>query len=242
VHEEQEENVKVVKKPRGVWLVDGKTVLSEVLNAPGATNSLFDVIAASIAELAPGRRVAVLGFAAGGFVAPLRALDATHEVIGVDLEERGAEVFRDLCASWAGDVRFERAEACEWLHRQRRPFDAILEDLSEPHPTWEVVKPWESFEVLPDMMAARLKDAGVVVVNLLPWPDTTWKALIERVSEPFECALVVTFEELENRLLLLGHRLETASVVSRRLRKALRQIGSNQSRKIAVRTIHRTSD
>ncbi len=193
----REENVKIVQKPHGVWLVDGETVLSEVLKKPGATNSLFDVIAASVAELATGPRVAVLGFAAGGFIAPLRALGASHRIVGVDLDERGADVFRELCASWAGDVRFVRTEACGWLRRQRRPFDAILEDLSEPHPTWQVVKPWESFEVLPDMMAERLSDEGVVVVNLLPWPDTTWTALIERVSDPFERALVVTFEDLD---------------------------------------------
>ncbi|NIP94518.1 MAG: hypothetical protein GWO24_14175, partial [Akkermansiaceae bacterium] len=67
---------------RGACLEQHGCVLSEILEEPGSTHSVFDVLAAAVAVFSPGRRVAVLGFAGGGMMAPLRKLGGDHEVEG----------------------------------------------------------------------------------------------------------------------------------------------------------------
>ena len=213
-------------------------MLSEILDQPGATHTLFDVLGVAVAVLAPGPRFCMLGFAGGGMVAPLRAAGYPHPVEAVDLSKKGAEVFFELSAGWCGEVNLHQDDAAGWLRRQRRDFDAIVEDISTPSPAG-VIKPYDSFDVLPDLMRKRIGDSGVAIVNLLPLPGTAWAALEARVAHPFPRALVVHLEEYENRILLLGAALPPAAAVSRSLRDGLRAIGSNQARKLNVRTLHR---
>ena len=71
---------------RGARLVQNGSVLSEVLAKPGATDSVFDVLAAAIQIFSPGDRVGILGFAGGGLIAPLRAMSGDHNLSGVDLD------------------------------------------------------------------------------------------------------------------------------------------------------------
>ena len=234
--------MKVVPKPEGAWLVEGDIVLSEVRREPGAANSLFDVLGAAVACLSPGERVAALGFAGGGFVGPLRALEGEHRIEGCDLDLRGAEVFQDLCGEWAGDVEVDEAEAAAWLEERRGPYDCILEDLSEPHPDWYVVKPWISFETLPRLMAERCGSRGVVIINWLPYPDASWKSLIARLAEPWGAAVVVHFDDYENRLVILGRRLPGAAAMGRKIRAALEELGSDQVDRIAFRSWRRPAD
>ena len=61
--------MKIVRTRRGARIVDDDVVLSEILAKPGPTHSLFDLLAAAVATLAPGPRFAMLGFAGGGIVA-----------------------------------------------------------------------------------------------------------------------------------------------------------------------------
>ena len=100
-----------VKKRNGVWFVEGDIVLSEVLHEPGPTGDIFDVLAASVVVLSPGRRFALLGFGAGGIVAPLRALGSSHAIHAVDLDLQGEELFRRTARYPVGEVNVDQRDA-----------------------------------------------------------------------------------------------------------------------------------
>ena len=228
--------MKVVRGPRRTMIVDGEIVLSEVLHEPGPTNGLFDVLSAAIHALSPGPRVAVRGFSAGGVVPPLRAMGGEHAIDGVDLSPDGEPLFRELCASWAGKVTTTQAEAYEWLGKRKKPYDCILEDLSESEPEQGAIKPWNCIDMLPHRMFEKVTPRGVVVINLLPWPGTSWNALIDRIATPFRDAVVITFDEYENRVLIVGQELTPTRELGRLLRGSLRAIRSNQDEEIRIRT------
>ncbi|MHC4666969.1 MAG: hypothetical protein ACYTFD_01065 [Planctomycetota bacterium] len=231
--------MKVVRTRRGARIVEGDVVLSEILAQPGPTHTLFDVLAACVAALAPGPRFALLGFAGGGMIAPLRAMGFRHPVHAIDLNRAGERVFRELSRDWAGPVDLVRAEAGAWLRRGRRPFDIIVEDLSVPSPAG-TVKPYASFDRLPGLIHDRLRpESGVALTNLLPLPGTAWNALLTRVARPHPRAVVVILDEYENRFVLAGAALPTAAEVSSRVRAALERIDSYQRRRIRFRTLFR---
>jgi hypothetical protein len=219
-------------------LVEGDAVLSEVLDRPGPTHSVFDLLAASVAALAPGPRVALLGFAGGGLVAPLRAMGWTGGLEAVDLDPRGERLFRRISGDWCGEVRFEPREASEWLRRSGRSFDLLIDDLSVPHRD-EVTKPRLSIDTLPGLIRRRLAPAGVAVVNTLPVPGMSWETLFGRLRAPHAQAREVRFEEYENRVLLAGERLPEPRELGRLLRQSLRGIGSELGEGISVRGLIR---
>jgi spermidine synthase len=221
--------LRIVKTRRGLRLLEGDVILSELLRKPGPTHCLFDVLAACVHALAPGPRTALLGFAGGGVVAPLRAMGFAHAIEAVDLDPTGERFFRELSHPWAGDVRVARMDAALWL-RERAPFDLIVEDLSVPGPLG-TVKPPASFGELPRLVRARLMPGGVAVTNLLPEPDAPWSALITPVAAPYERAAVVHLDEYENRIVVAG---AIPDDVSSRIRASLDSIGSVQARKIRV--------
>ena len=116
----EEQAVKVVRTRRGIRLVQQGLVLSEIRTTPGPTDSLFDVLAATIAALAPGPDVALLGFAGGGLVAPLRAMGFGHPLEAVDLSLVGEALFRAHSGPWVGRVTVHEDEASRWLRSRRR--------------------------------------------------------------------------------------------------------------------------
>lgn len=227
--------MKVIRTRTGARLTEAGTVLSEVLREPGPSHTLFDVLAAAIAALAPGPRVALLGFAGGGLVAPLRAMGFGHPIDAIDLSLEGARVFRELSGRWAGTVRIGRAEASGWLAGKRSSFDLVVEDLFLDGPAG-MAKPDVSRTVIPGRIARALGRSGVVVVNALPVRSVPWSEVLAPLVAPWPERLVVRLDEYENRLALGGRSLGSAREVSARLRGALRGIGSRQARRIAVET------
>jgi hypothetical protein len=227
--------VKRVLTRRGVRLVEGDAVISEILSAPGPTHSVFDAIAASVVVLEGGPRLALLGFAGGGVVAPLRAMGFKGSLDVVDLDDRGERIFRSVSGPWRGPVSFELGEASAWLRRKRRKFDSIVEDLSVPGPRG-VTKPEVSVRALPRLVKSRLEPRGVAVFNLLPVKGWTWAELVGSVGRPFRERRIVTFTEFENRLLVVGRALPTARQLSIALRQALGSIRSKIADEIAVRS------
>ena len=227
--------MRIVKTRRGVRLVEHGLVVSEVVRDPGPTHSLFDSLAAVIAALSPGVRVAVLGFAAGGLVAPLRAMGFGHPLEAVDLSLEGEQIFREHSGPWVGDVRVHEDDAVRWLRRSRRRWNLILEDLSVPVDR-DTTKPAASIQTLPALMKSRLAEGGVAAFNVLPVPGYAWKHLHRRIAEPWGSAQVVEFDEWENHLLLAG-ALPTARKTSRELKRHLAAIGSDQADGLQVRTL-----
>lgn len=216
-------------------MVEGDAVISEILSSPGPTHSVFDALAASVVVLDGGPRVALLGFAGGGVVAPLRAMGFSGVLDVVDLDDQGERIFRRVSGAWRGPVSFELGEASEWLRHRRGKFDAIIEDLSIPGPGG-VTKPEVSVGVLPRLVRSRLKSRGVAVFNLLPVKGWTWSELIDRVGAPFRQRRIVTFDEYENRLLVAGRALPTARQLSLALRASLGSIRSRIAGGMAVRS------
>jgi hypothetical protein len=224
----------VVRTKRGFRLVQGGLVLSEVRDHPGPTHTLFDALAACIAALAPGERVAMLGFAAGGVVAPLRAMGFGHPLQAVDLDTEQVGLFRHVSDAWAGEVRVAQADAVEWLKRSGGGWHLLLDDLSV-ETSQGVTKPRVTWEKVPSLAARRLAPGGVFVCNLLPVPGIPWSDLVARVRAPWRRAAVVHLEEYENRFVLAGRSLEPPGTLSRRIRRALRSIQSTQAELVSVR-------
>jgi hypothetical protein len=224
-----------VPTARGVRILEGDAVLSEVLRRPGPTHSIYDVLAAAAVALAAGPRVAVLGFAAGGLVAPLRALGFAGPIAGVDLSLAGARVFERLSRGWGGPVRLARDDAARWAARGRTRYDVLIEDLSIAV-AGRATKPRVSVERLPPLVRRRLAPRGIAVTNLLPVAGMTWAELVGTIARPHRRAVVVTFREWENRIVIAGQALAPARDVSRRLHDALRRIGSRLAEGTSVRT------
>lgn len=230
--------MRIVRLQRRARIVDGRDVLSEILDHPGPTHTMFDVLAACVAALSPGPRVAMLGFAGGGVVAPLRAMGFHAPLAAVDLSMQGVRLFRELAGPWAGTVEVDQADAAAWLQRRTRRYDLIFEDLSTTRSRGRLaVKPAVSIETLPALMQRRLRSNGVVVTNLLPMPKMRWEILLQRLAAPFAHAQVVHLDGYVNRILLAGRQLPEARATSARLRAALARIGSNQTAAIHVRRL-----
>ena len=231
-----EPSFRLVRTRGGVRLVEDGLVLSEIVREPGPTNSLFDVLAASIAALVPGTRVAVLGFAGGGIMAPLRAMGFGHPIRAVDLSLEGEAVFRANAGPWAGVVTVARADAARWLPRQRGSWDLILEDLSAGTELG-VTKPAVSLGTMPELMKRCLRPKGLAVTNVLPVPGMTWRNLLAKLAAPWAHAVVVHLEEYENRILVASRHPLDARAVSTALRRHLTAIGSDQASGLWVRTL-----
>jgi len=226
--------VRIVRTRRGLRLLENDVILSELLAEPGPAHCLFDVLAACVAALAPGPRTALLGFAGGGIVAPLRAMGFPHAIEAVDLDPSGEALFRGLSGRWAGDVRVARMDAMEWLARESTPFDMIVEDLSVPRPEG-TFKPAASFDGLPALVKAHLGPEGVAVTNVLREPGAPWDAHLAPVARPHACAAVIELDEYENRIVIGGAALPEMADLSKRVRAALDAIGSVQARRIRFR-------
>jgi spermidine synthase len=230
--------VKIVRTRRGARIVDDDVILSEIRRDPGPTHSLFDALAACVAALAPGPRFALLGFAGGGMIAPLRARGYDAPVESVDLSRAGEKIFHELSGAWAGAVSVAEQDAAVWLKARRARYDVIVEDLSVPSPGG-TVKPYVTFDTMPDLIRARLERTGVAVFNLLPLPGTSWDALLMRVAMPHRRAVCVHLDDYENRFVLAGDALPTAQAASRAIRTALRDIGSHMASRLVLRTLFR---
>jgi len=226
---------RTVRTRAGLRMVQHGTVLSEIRKSPGPTHSVADVIASAVHVLVPESTVALLGFAGGGVLAPLRAMGASHRICAVDLDDSGYYVFHKLCSSWAGQVTFEKAEACEWLTNRSRQYRAIVEDLSVPLQK-DVVKPDETWSELPGSIYRRLDQDGVGIFNLLRPTKFSWHSGFQRlIPEGFDARLV-HFSEFENRLLIACRTLPTARQLSRHLGVSLRSINSRLAGRISVRS------
>lgn len=220
----------------GVRLRQHGVVLSAMRSRPGPTHSVFDVLAAAVRVLAPPGRVGVLGFAAGGIMAPLRALGFGAPLDAVDLDAAGYRVFRAHCGEWAGRVRWRQADAAGWLRSQRGDFGLLLEDLSVAE-DGDVVKPRLSWEELPGLMRGRLRAGGYAVFNLFSPPARRWQAPLDRIRGLFGRACWVELDEFENRIVMAGSRLPGTREIGRELRWALRRIRSRQAGRLRLHTV-----
>lgn len=228
--------MQVIRTKHGLRLSQHGVVISELRTSPGPTHSVFDVLAAlMVLARAPGR-VGVLGFAGGGMLAPLQALGMTAPFAAVDLDQASYELFCRHCPDWAHSVRWQRADAVQWLRKQAAGFDLLVEDLSVPQ-AGDVVKPDISWEILPGLIRRKLRRGGVAVFNLVSPPAEGWRVGLAKMTDGFENACLIHLDDFENRILIAGNNLRPPAHLGRELRRRLRQLGSRQAERIHVRKI-----
>lgn len=229
-------NYEIVETRHSVRLLQNGAALSELLRKPGPTDSVFDVLAAAAQAAAPDRDIALLGFAGGGMVAPLRAMGGDQAIDAVDLDARGHELFREIAGDYAGEVRFHHEDVVKWLRRGAGSFDVIIEDLSVPTED-DVVKPEISRTVLPGLIKRRRAGDGVVITNVLSDPDLAWDEVLAPAMAGFSRALVIELEEFNNRIVVAEAQGHDARSFSIRVRRLLREIGSSLAEAMRVRTL-----
>ncbi len=210
-------------------------VISEAHRHARATDSVFDVMAASIDALSPGPKVAVLGFAAGGVLSPLRALGGNHRVDGVDMDARGHALFVRQSSAWAGDVTFHLGDAATFLERGRQ-FDCVLEDLSL-QVEGDAIKPEVCFVALPPLVRRALRPGGVAIYNLVRTPKRPFPQMMNLLCQGYRECRQVLLTDWENRLLLCGDTLPPPRKLGLLLRERLEAIGSNLAGGMSVRAV-----
>lgn len=227
---------RVIRTRGGARLVQADATLSRVVDRPGPTHGLFDVLAATVVAAAPGPRFLMLGFAAGGMVAPLRGLGWREPIEALDRSPLGTGLFRELCGGWAGEVHVRRGDAVEYLRRTRRRWDVILDDLSVLGPDG-VRKPEVSYDVLPQLIRSRLRPGGLAVVNVLERPGANWTDSIDRLRAADPASRIVHTRPYENRVLISGRDLPSARTLSATLRRLLATIGSGLAGETHLRSL-----
>lgn len=220
----------------GLRLSQHGVVLSELRTSPGPTHSVFDVLSAALAVLAANQRIGVMGFAGGGMLAPLRGLGVTGPIDAVDLDRRGYELFLEHCRAWAGTVNWQQADAVDWLRQQPATFGALVDDLSRPL-NGDVIKPAITWDVLPELIRARLAPGGAGIFNLLTPPGGAWNPALSRITSWFKSAHLIDLEEYENRILIVGDDLPGAREFGVQLRLALRRVRSRHATRIQMRNL-----
>lgn len=227
--------MRIVRTRYGARVMQGNTFLSKILSRPGPLHDLYDVMAVAVARLAPGPGIALLGFAGGGLIGPLRAAGCRAPIEAVDLSRAGEPIFRRLSADWCGSVRLSSMDAVEWLRRGNRRFDMIIEDLTVNSPAGPT-KPAASIDPLPRLIRGRLARRGIALINVLPVPGFPIRELLNRIAEPFPDIREIEFTEFENCLLICGANLSPAREIGRLLRKSLVEVGSRMPGRFSVRT------
>ena len=225
--------MRIERRGNLVRLHQGGCVLSEILDQPGPTHGLFDVLAACVFALAPETELRMLGFAGGGIIAPLRAMGYRKDIHTVDLSLEAVSIFRELSSAWAGRVRVTQADAQVWLAKQT-PCPLILEDLSVLGENGET-KPELSFTTLPSLIHDRLSPKGIVICNVLRVPGWSWKRLLRTIAAPYAMAHVLVLDKFENKILIAGRRIDSARCCSREIRRALSAIRSRQAKRFSLR-------
>jgi hypothetical protein len=231
--------MRVIRTKYGLRLSQHGVVISELRTASGPTHSIFDVLAALIIILRPAGQVGVLGFAGGGMLAPLRGLGMNAPFATVDLDQASYDLFCRHCPQWVTGVQWEHADAVQWLQRQPRKFDLLMDDLSVPQ-AGDVVKPDICWRVVPDLIHRRLKSGGIAVFNLMAPPGGRWREGLAEITRSFSAARIIHLDDFENRILITGRELPSAQILGTRLRQVLRQLRSRQAGRVHVRSLQLT--
>jgi spermidine synthase len=112
------------------------------------------------------RRVLLLGLAAGSVARAVRALDPGAEIVGVELDPEVVRLARRHFHLDDLGVEVVLADALEYLRRERRLFDLVVEDLFVG-PSRSVRKPEGLVDEGYPLIPRRVRPGGCVVANTI---------------------------------------------------------------------------
>lgn len=179
------------------------------------TGPVWDALAAPLLAVPARRRrqILVLGFAGGSVARVMRALAPEATIVGVD---RDADVLRVARREFGIDalgVEFAVADAVTFLEKERRRFDAIVEDVivgsvrSVRRPTHLLARY--------ELVTRRLAPGGVLILNTIH--DTA--AMTQMLLRCPGTLVRLSVDEHYNHILALGPKELQAS----ELREAIRE-------------------
>jgi predicted membrane-bound spermidine synthase len=194
--------------------VDG-TLASLIQPGRAGTGPVWDALAAPLLALprARLRHILVLGFGGGSVARVARALAPQAEIVGVELDRDVIREARRHFGLRALGAEIVIADAVEWLRRERRHFDAIVDDVYEGR-VQHLRKPAALVENY-DLVHRRLARGGLLVVNTIG--ETARMA--RRLSARPGTLLRLSPTEYWNHILALGPATLRAPVLRERLRR-----------------------
>jgi spermidine synthase len=204
------------------------------------TGLVWDMLAAAalLGEREEPRSVLMLGLAGGTSLRTLRHLLPACRFTAIDIDGEIVDLARRHMALDATGVEVVIGDAYEWLRRNRRTFDVVVDDIYLAGRT-DVFRPQAMDRHLLDSLRRCIAPGGVLAVNLVTGTGhrRTQSAIRRILCDAFAEVRSVTSPEAMNEVLVAGNTVATA----RRLRKwdaAFAEAGDrNRWRKIAVRRI-----
>jgi spermidine synthase len=193
--------VRVQGGPHGRELIVDETFASYYRPGMTTTGSVWDAIAAPLLSLPPGRlrRVLLLGLGGGSVARIVRALAPSAEIVGVELDEDVVKAARDHFALDALDLELVVDDALAFLRRDRRKYDAVLEDIFIGYGD-DVHKPDWIPEPGLELAARRLRGGGLLVSNTIDETPRVRRWL----RGHFGGGVELEVEDYDNRVLACG--------------------------------------
>jgi hypothetical protein len=194
--------------------VDG-TLASLHRPGPGVTGVVWWTLAAPVVLLPPRprRRVLLLGLGGGSVGGAVRALDPQAEIVGVELNGDVLRLARKHLELDRLDLELVVGNALEFLRRDRRRFDMIVEDLFVG-PSRSVGKPDWLLDEGYHLIGRRLRTRGLAVSNTIhEMPE------IVRAMDPASRRVVsLDVQGHWNRIVVGGRDLPPPVEIRRQLR------------------------
>jgi len=182
------------------------------------TGLVWDMLAASalLGTREEPRSVLMLGLAGGTSLRTLRHLLPDCRLTAIDIDAQIVRLARRHMALDATGVEVVIGDAYEWLRKNRRTFDVVIDDIYLAGRT-DVFRPQAMDRRLLASLQRCVAPGGVLAVNLVTGPGhrTTQSAARQLLRETFAEVRAVTSPEAMNEVLVAGECVATV----RRLRK-----------------------
>lgn len=204
------------------------------------TGLVWDMLAAAalLGTREEPRSVLMLGLAGGTSLRALRHVLPACRFTAIDIDGEIVRLARRHMALDATGVEVVIGDAYQWLRKNRRTFDVVIDDIYLAGRA-DVFRPQAMDRRLLDSLHRCVAPGGVLAVNLVTGPGhrTTQSATRHILREAFAEVRTVTSPRAMNEVLVAGQAVATA----RRLRKwdAAFAEASDRAywRKVAVRRI-----
>jgi hypothetical protein len=175
---------------------------------PGRVSAgpVWDALAMSVLALQrPPRTVALLGLGGGSAARVLRALAPGAHIVGIERDAQVIAAARQALGLDELDLEIVTGDALDWLRREKRRFDLVIEDLFVG-PLRSVHKP----EWLPEpglgLARGRLRPGGLIASNTIHETSAIKRALLGL----FPAVVSLAVAGHHNEILVAGARLPGA--------------------------------